>query len=294
MSTADVTGPSPATPSRTVPGQQSPAQVASWRARLERRFASTRVWLELVRNLAVRDVETRYKHSLLGLYWALINPLLMAAIYSFVFGTILHTGSSAGQPYVVFLLTGLTFWNLFANGMMSAATSVTGSAALLAKLYFPRVVLPTASVLARLIDFLFSLSILAVFIAAYRIPIHWTLFWLVPVLLIELTFALGMAYLVAALNVLYRDMTQIIGLVLMIWVWVSPVMIAVNGHAAWIEAVFLLNPVGGIIQAERDLLFTGHLTSGPSLWSAAAWALFIFFAGLTAFKRVEPLFAEVM
>ena len=125
------------------------------------------LWFELTRNLAVRDVEIRYKHSLLGLYWALINPLITAAIFAFVFGVILHA-TSKPLPYVVFLLTGLTFWNLFGNGLTSATLSVTGSAALLAKLYFPRVVLPTASVLARLIDFAFSAIVLITVIAAIQ------------------------------------------------------------------------------------------------------------------------------
>jgi ABC-type polysaccharide/polyol phosphate export systems, permease component len=163
-----------------------------------------------VRNLAVRDVETRYKHSLLGLYWAIINPLFTAAIFSFVFGTIFHAPNKP-IPYIVFLLTGLTFWNFFGNSVNSGAVSITGNAALLAKIYFPRVVLPTAAVLARLIDFLFSCVVLAVFIGLYRVPIHWSTLWLVPLLGLQLVFTLGIAYLVAAANVLYRDVTQLFG-----------------------------------------------------------------------------------
>lgn len=109
----------------------------------------------------MRDVETRYKHSLLGLYWAIINPLVTAAIFGFVFGVIFHA-TSKPIPYVVYLLSGLTFWNFFTNGLMSATVSVSGNAALLAKIYFPRVVLPTASILARLIDLGFSALVLVV------------------------------------------------------------------------------------------------------------------------------------
>ena len=280
------------------PLQHSPRSTAprlnSIHANLSRRILSVGVWLELVRNLAVRDVETRYKHSILGLYWATVNPLLTAFIYSFVFGTLLHSAPSNGQPYVVFLLTGLTFWNLFANGLASASTSVTGSAALLAKLYFPRIVLPTAAVFARLIDFLFSLGILAIFIAGYRVPVHWTLFWLIPLLVVEMAFALGISFLISALNVLYRDVTQILGLLLMVWVWLAPVMIAITGRGVWIQAVFLLDPMGGIIQAERDVIFVGHLTAPSTLWPALLWAAFVLVGGLAIFKRVEPVFSEVL
>jgi ABC-type polysaccharide/polyol phosphate export permease len=261
--------------------------------RLLRRWRSLRIWLELMRNLAVRDVETRYKHSLLGLYWTIINPLLMAAIYTFVFKVVMKV-SSGSIPYVVFLITGLTFWNLFSNGIMSATGSITGSAGILAKLYFPRVVLPTAAVLARLIDFGFALGVTACLIAAYRVPVHWSALLLPAVVALQLCFTLGVAYAVAALNVILRDVSQIVGLLLMLWIYVSPVMFPAAGHSNALQTVLLANPMGAIIQAERDLLFTGHLTQPAMLWLAGAWTAFAFVGGLALFKRIEPVFAEVM
>jgi len=251
------------------------------------------LWGELVRNLAVRDVETRYKHSMLGLYWAIINPLVSAGIYGFVFGLIFHA-SSKPIPYVVFLLTNLTFWNLFANGVMSATGSISGNAALLAKIYFPRVVLPTASVLARLIDFLFSALVLLIFIAIYRVPVHWQLIALPAVLLIQLAFTLGISYLVAALNVLYRDVSQLIGLILMIWIYLSPVMYRVSSVPAKLRMFLLINPMGAVLEAERNLLFLGHLHHPHYLDLAAATALVTLIIGWWVFHRIEPLFAEVM
>lgn len=263
--------------------------------RVRQRWASLLLWFELIRNLAVRDVETRYKHSLLGLYWAIINPMVQAGIYGFVFGLIFHARSpEAHLPYVVYLLTGLTFWNLFANGVTSATVSVTGSAALLAKLYFPRVVLPTASVVARLIDFSFSLVVLAVFILLYGVHIYWTALWLIPLVGVELLFTLGVGYIVAALNVLYRDISQLIGLVLMLWLWGSPIMYSIQGVPSWLQGLLLLNPMGALIQAQDSLLYRGQVSIAPFLWAAGCWAAFLFFAGLTLFKRVEPVFAEVM
>lgn len=258
-----------------------------------RRWHATRIWLELIRNLAVRDVETRYKHSLLGLYWAIINPLMMALIFTFVFTVIFHA-SSKPIPYVVFLLTGLTFWNLFANSVMSATGSITGNAALLSKLYFPRVVIPTASVMARFIDFLFALLVLVVFILAYHVRVYLSLFWLVPIVCIQTLFALGVGYLLAAFNVLYRDMTQLVGLLLMVWMYVSPVMYPIGNASNTIQSILLVNPMGAMIQAERDLLFTGTLTEAPYLWAAVAWSGFLFLFGIYQFKRLEPTFAEVL
>lgn len=261
----------------------------AWRRRLE----SMEIWIELIRNLAVRDIEVRYKHSLLGLYWAVVNPLLTAGIYDLVFGVILKTNTGS-IPYVVFLMTGLTIWNLFANGVTSATGSVVGNAGLLAKIYFPRVILPTASVLARLIDFLFSLTILVILIMVYRVPVHWTFLWAIPILGAEFLFALGIAYMCAALNVLYRDMGQLIGLVLMLWTWLSPIMYAATSLPSAIQSILLMNPMGAMIQVQRDLIFQGTSPNLPYLWAAVAWSLFIFVGGLTVFKRIEPVFGEVM
>lgn len=250
-------------------------------------------WVELIRNLAVRDVETRYKHSLLGLYWTLINPLVTAFIFSFVFADIMHA-SSKPIPYVVFLLTGLTFWNFFANAVTSATTSVTGNAQLLAKLYFPRVVLPAAAVMARFIDFLFSLVVLGVFIAAYRVPLHWSFLWIPLVLVIQLIFTLGIAFLTAALNVLYRDMTQLIGLVLMMWMYLSPVMYRASLVPTLLRPILLMNPMGAFLEAERELLFNGAIVHPSFIWVSLIWAVATYAVGLRVFKNVEPLFAEVM
>lgn len=258
-----------------------------------RRWHSLRIWLELIRNLAVRDVEIRYKHSLLGLYWAIINPLIMALIFSFVFTVVFHANSKP-IPYIVFLLTGLTFWNLFANSIMSATGSVTGSAVLLSKLYFPRVVIPTAAVMARFIDFLFALLVLAVFILAYHVRVYSSLFWIVPILVCQTLFALGIGYLLSAVNVLYRDMTQLVGLIVMLWMYVSPVMYPIGKVSNTIQSILLMNPMGALIQAERDLLFTGALTESPYLWAAIAWCGFVFLAGIYVFKQIEPTFSEVL
>lgn len=258
-----------------------------------RHWHAAAVWIELVRNLAVRDIETRYKHSFLGLYWAVINPLITALIMTFLFQVIFHA-SSKPIPYVVFVVTNLTFWNFFGNSLMSATGSITGSASLLAKLYFPRIVLPTASVLARLIDLGFACVVVAIFLLIFRVHVHWTFFWILPVTCLEMILALGLAYLVACVNVIFRDTTQLVGLVLMMWMYLSPVMYALNGQPESIQTILLINPMGALLQADQDLIYTGHLTHPAALWGTGVWCVFVLLAGITIFKRLEPLFAEVM
>lgn len=271
----------------------SSPSVSLWKSQWQKRFHQIGLWAELTRNLAVRDVETRYKHSILGLYWAIINPLVTAAIFGFVFGVVFHA-SSKPIPYVIFMLTGITFWNFFANGVMSAVGSISGNAALLAKIYFPRIVLPTASVLARFIDFLFSLLVLIVFIFIYHTPIYWTSLWIPVILVLQIFFTLGIGYLVAALNVLYRDVNQLMGLILLVWMYFSPVMYPVTNLKPSLRSILLMNPMGSLLQMERDVIFTGHLQYPIFAWVALAWTVFVFLAGISLFRRIEPLFAEVM
>lgn len=268
-------------------------KVADAAASLSSRWQRRLVWLELMRNLAVRDIEVRYKHSLLGLYWALINPLLTAGIYGFVFGVIFHAASGR-IPYVVFLFTGLTFWNIFANGIMSATSSVSSNASLVAKVYFPRVILPTAAVLARLIDFAFSVVVLAIVTAIFHTGVTVGLLAVPLLVVVQLGMTLGLGYMAAALNVLYRDMSQLIALILMIWLYLSPVMYAASTASPALRRLLLLNPMGAILDAERNLIFFGHVTDWPYLMAAVGWSVLFFAVGTIVFRRIEPLFAEVL
>lgn len=223
----------------------------------------------------------------------MINPLINAGIYAFVFKIIFHA-SSRPIPYVVFLLTNLTFWNFFANGLLSATGSVTGNAALLAKIYFPRMVLPTAAIMARLIDFAFSVFVLSIVIALYGVPVQSTLVIVPVILLIQVAFTWGVGLILSAVNVLYRDVTQLIGLILMVWFYLTPVMYRVTAVPQPLRGLLLLNPVGATVDAERNVLYTGHLVHPHSLEVAGLVTIGTLVVGWWVFRRLEPLFAEVM
>lgn len=248
---------------------------------------------DLVMGLALRDVKMRYQLSILGLYWAILNPLLMTVIWSFVFSRIFRAQGIAGVPYVVFLFCGITFWNLFANSLMTAVNCLTGNAGLLSKLYFPRVILPTAAVMARLVDFLFSLVVLAILMAAYKVAPGPRIYWLPLLLLLELLFTLGMAYIVSALNVLYRDVSQILSLLLMLWMYISPVFYTLDQVPGGLRDYFACNPIGELVYMETSAV----LGRGPDLSDLGVTALLsaaVFLLGLFIFRRLEAAFAEVM
>lgn len=250
-------------------------------------------WTELTLQLARRDVMIRYKHSVLGIYWAVLNPLLMALVFTMVFSKIMRV-KVVGVPYVVFMLTGLTVWNLFSNSVTSAVQSLTGNANLLAKSYFPREILPTSAIVARLVDFFFALVVLIFFFLIYHVHLGWTAFALPLVLLPELLFTLGVSYLVAAVNVLYRDVNQLVGLVLMLWMYLSPIVYTIALVPARYYKVYLLNPMGEAVYLSQEIMLYNRL---PFSWHYLLFVLVsigMFLVGWGIFRRLEPIFGEIM
>jgi ABC-type polysaccharide/polyol phosphate export permease len=253
-----------------------------------------RRYFDLIMGLALRDIKMRYQLSILGLYWAVLNPLLTAIIWSFVFSRIFRAQGIEGAPYVVFVFCGFTFWSLFANSLMSAVTCLTGNASVLSKLYFPRLILPTASVLARLVDLVFSLLVLGMLMAFYRVAPSQVWCSLPLLLLIELIFTLGMAYIVSALNVLYRDMGQVLGVLLMFWMYISPILYTMEQVPSGIRDYFILNPIGQLIQMQTNTILGNGRLDFSALGVTTLLSVGVFLLGLLLFHKLEPVFAEVM
>lgn len=213
----------------------------------------------LIRRLAVRHIRARYSHSVLGLYWALVNPLLTACVLSIVFGLMLNL-TRPEAPAVLFIFSGLILWNLFSNSTSDALTSVTDYAMLLAKVRFPREVLPLSSVVARSLDFMFSLIVLVLFMIVFRIRITPAVLWVIPIVTILLLLSTGVALLVSALNTVYRDIGQITGLVLLLWFYLTPVVYSLDQVAEPYRSWLLANPLASLTFAsfhekqERQLL----------------------------------------
>ncbi|AGL03786.1 ABC transporter permease [Desulfoscipio gibsoniae] len=244
--------------------------------------------------LAWRDVRVRYQLSVLGLYWAIINPLLMAIIWSFVFSYIFRATGLNGIPYVVFLFCGLTYWNLFANSLSNAATSLTGNAMLLSKVYFPRIILPTAAVIARLVDFAFSMLVLVLIIWYYNLTPVWDPLVLLPLLAIEFFYTLGLAYIVASLNVLYRDVAQLVNIILMFWLYLSPIFYILEQVPEKIRSYFAYNTIGLLVDMQRNVLLAGDGANWHLVLISLLISIGVFILGWLVFHWLEPLFAEVM
>jgi lipopolysaccharide transport system permease protein len=248
---------------------------------------------DLLLTLAQRDVKLRYKQTLLGVAWVVLQPLLAAGIFTFVFSLVAKLPSD-GVPYFLFSFAGLLGWNLFNNTLTRTSACLVNNANLISKIFFPRLVLPVATMGSALVDFAVAAGMMGVLLIAYR----WTpppALLLLPVwLAILAAIALGFGLWTAALSVSYRDVQYILPVVTQILLYASPVPYGASAVPKRLLAVYYLNPLSAPLEAVRwSLLGTAP---PPIKWLAyaAVLAAAVLAAGLVAFKRMERKFADVI
>ena len=248
---------------------------------------------ELLYFLTKRDIKVRYKQTILGGLWAIIQPVLTMVVFTLFFGRLAKIPSD-GIPYPIFVYVGLLPWTYFANALSSSGNSLVGSANLITKVYFPRLIVPASASLAGLLDFFISMLVLGVMMIYYQfLPGIGIL--LFP-FLVGLTFlcAVGVGLWLSALNVKYRDIRYAIPFLIQLWMFVSPVIYPVSIVNEKYRWLFALNPMGGVIKAYRASIL-GHLPIDWFLLGISTTViLLIFFAGLYYFKRMERYFADVI
>lgn len=254
---------------------------------------------DLIRNLVVRDLKARYKNSVLGFLWSLLNPLGMMVVFMFVFTVMMP---SQVERFPIFLLCGLLPWNFFSAGVMVGITSITGNANLVKKVYFPREVLTISSVLANLVNFLLGLLVLFAVLLASRSPLSPWL-WLLPVvILIQTCFVLGVALMLSTLNVFYRDTIMIMDVVMLAWFFLTPVVYPITTLPSAYQFLgmtvdvhrwmYILNPMASLIAAYRDLLYWGYRTDLDFLTRTAVTAFAALAFGYWFFVRFRDRFGE--
>lgn len=247
---------------------------------------------ELLWVLTTRDVKVRYKQTVLGAGWAIIRPFLTMVIFSVVFGQLAQMPSD-GYPYPVFVYAALLPWTFFSTAISTSAQSLVGSAHLVSKVYFPRLIIPLASAGGGLIDLLISTGILLLMMQWYGVGWTWHLL-AAPLLLLAVVFAaLGVGTLLSALTVAYRDFTHITPFMVQIWMYVTPVVFPVSlvpPHWQW---VLYLNPMSGLVEGFRAA-FLGKPFDPVGLGVSFAVAVALFVAGVAYFERVERRFADII
>jgi lipopolysaccharide transport system permease protein len=258
------------------------------------RFDLRQLWVyrELLYFLIWRDIKIRYKQTLLGAGWAIIQPLFTMLLFTVFFGKLARIPSD-GVPYPLFAYAGLLPWTFFANALTNSGNSLIGSSSLITKVYFPRVIIPAAAVLAGLLDFVIAFLLLIPMLMYYRIAVTWNLL-LVPVFVcLAMFLALGVGMWLSALNVKYRDIRYALPFLIQLWLFASPVIYPVSIMPERWRWVLALNPMTGIIEGFRACLFGGKLDPLTTLTSAAL-TIAVLIISFFAFQRVEDSFADIV
>jgi lipopolysaccharide transport system permease protein len=247
---------------------------------------------ELLYFLMWRDIKVRYKQTVLGAAWAVIQPLVTMIIFTFFFGKLARMPTE-GVPSPIFFYTAVLLWTFFSNGVTNGANSLIGNSNLITKVYFPRLIIPSAAVGAGLLDFAIASVLLIGLLVYYGFSVTWAYLMILPLILLTTLLALGVGIWFSALNVKYRDVRYALPFLIQIWFFVSPIIYPsslVPEEWRWLPA---LNPLTGIIESFRASLFGRHLP-----WLALAYStgftLVMLVYSSYAFRRMERSFAELI
>ena len=251
---------------------------------------------ELLYFLTWRDIKVRYKQAVLGVAWAVLQPVLTMVVFTIVFQKLMKIQYDPkvvnGQeiPYPIYVYAALLPWQLFAGALGRSGISLVGNASLITKIYFPRLVIPISAVIAGLVDFTIAFAVFLVLMVGYGLPLGWHIVALPLLVLLAMVTALACGLWLSALNVLYRDVQHIIPFLVQLWMFLSAIFYQIpEGYERW----FALNPMVGVIQGFRWALYGDD---PPSLLLVASVIIvtFLLVTGLMYFKRMERTFADVV
>lgn len=248
---------------------------------------------DLLREWTSWNIRARYQQSVLGWFWAVLQPTAQVAIYTVVFTMVVRI-DTGNIPYVIFSYVAMVPWTLLATSLTDMSNSLVDNMSLVNKIYFPREILPVAALLARLMDFGVAAILIVVLMVIYRIHIFpMGLLFLPVILLIQLVFMLGLGLATAAANVFIRDIRSLIVLGLQLWFYASPIIYPVTAVPENLRPYYYLNPMNGIIESYRDVLLRSQMP-GNYLLPAAVISVVTFVLGYWFFKRVEFQFADII
>jgi lipopolysaccharide transport system permease protein len=248
---------------------------------------------ELLYFLTWRDIKVRYKQTVLGAAWAVIQPFLTMVVFTLFFGWLAKVPSD-GIPYPIFAFTALVPWTFFANGLSQSSNSLVGSSNLITKVYFPRLTIPISAVLSGVIDFFIAFVVLITMMAYYGVSPTINILWLPLLLLLALITSLGSGLWLSALNVKYRDVRYVMPFVVQLWMFSTPIAYPSSLLTEPWRTLFALNPMVGVIEGFRwALLGTGPLPGSTIVVSFFA-AVLLLVPGAFYFRRMEKTFADIV
>ncbi len=264
-----------------------------------RRFAELYHYRELIRNLVARDLKVRYKNSMLGVLWSLLNPLLMTLVFTVVFGLMIPNNI---EDFPVFFMCGFLSWSFFTSSVTGATSSIVSNSTLIKKVYFPREILPLSQVLANLVNYMLALLVLFAMMAVFGFPFKPALLMLPFTILVQVMFTLGIAFVLAAANVFYRDTQHIMQIVLQAWFFLTPIFYPITVLPKSQEILGLtvdiqlwsrrLNPMASLVASYQDILYHGVPTGLDFFLRTALQCFLIMVLGYLFFCHLSPRFGE--
>lgn len=246
----------------------------------------------LLSQLILREVKSRYKQSIIGYAWVILNPLAQLLIYSFIFSIIFRFPTN-NTPYSIFLFIGLLPWIYLQSSLSAATMSLVENSDLLRKVFFPREVLIYSVIVSKSVDFLFACLVLIAFLIYYQIQPAATTIFLIPLFLIQVMLMTGISLMLSTFNLFYRDVQYLVNLLLMLWMYLSPVVYALSLVPKNLVFIYKLNPMVGIIEGYRSSLLGHPFDKGAIVW-ALLISFIIFLLGFWIFKKSEATFADIV
>jgi len=271
---------------------EHPTRIRSEEAGVQLNLGELWRYRELLYFLTLRDIKVRYKQTLMGVAWVIIQPLLTMLLFTLVFNRFVKLNAGS-LPYPLFALSGLLLWLFFANGVTNSTHSLVSNANLITKVYFPRMFIPAASIAAGLVDLAVAFLLLIPVAIYYGVGVHASLLLLPLFVLLMAILALGIGFLAAASTVKYRDLRHALPFIIQLWMFASPVIYPVSIVPPRWRWVVTINPVAGIIEGFRAAL-TGQQFNWPHIAIAAATSVGLLLVSIYGFRRFEDTFADVV
>ena len=274
---------------------------ASWDFVIKPGSATRQYWFDLWRYrelffiLSWRDISVRYKQTIIGVLWAILRPLLTMLVFTIIFGKIAKLPSEGQAPYALMVYAAMLPWQFFAGAVQESSNSMVGNASLISKVYFPRLIIPTSSIITSLVDFILSFAILLVLMAYYHFPPTWNMLLLPGFLLIVFLTAMGIGLYITSLNVKFRDFRYVIPFIIQFGLYISPVGFSSSVIPEQYRFWYSLNPMVGVIDGFRWAILGGqsHLY-WPGFLLSVGIMLFFLWLGLSTFRKMERTFADMI
>jgi ABC-type polysaccharide/polyol phosphate export permease len=245
---------------------------------------------ELIRNLVLRDLKARYKNSVLGFAWSLLNPLLMMLVFTVLFTFLMRVNI---PNFPVFVLIGILAWNLTTGSVIGSVNSIVGNGHLIKKVYFPREVLPISTVLSNLVNFLLATIVLVAMLLVFRVELSLLVLYFPLIVFIQVLFLCGLALFLSSLNVFFRDTGVIMEVLILAWFFLTPVFYNIEDLAGrFARLMYIVNPMASIISSYRVVLLYNSTPAWDFLARTFVTALLFFLGGYWFFLRQAPLLAE--